>query len=103
MTVYLHDRRPVHQARKYDPALQESSADQLEGWIQGEVPGAQVTATVDSQGFSITTVTVIDGSKTIAGVPGDWIMVPHGGGSPIALADDDIQRYYEVALVAPTS
>lgn len=97
MTTYLYERRTVHQARQYRPTHSESSATSLTGWIEGAVHNAQVTATVNATSFSITTVTDVDGSETITGAPGDWIVITPGN-SPRVISDDGLLDGFEIAL-----
>jgi hypothetical protein len=94
MTVFMKDRQPIHQARKYDPSANtyESSAASLSAWIEGAT-GMETSVTADSQGFSFTYTS--DGTYTKTGGTGDWIVLV-GGSDPEVFDDATFQGRFVV-------
>lgn len=96
MTVHVKIRPPVYEARQYDPESPESTAAALTAWILSAGPSSEVAVVADAQGFSITTSTDVDGSATVTGVVGHWIVLGRNGYYPEAFTPDDLSATFEV-------
>lgn len=88
-------RREVVQARQYrSPYEQEFQAVAISGWVASVNPGYSVTNfSSDAQGFSITIDADVDGTYTLTGEVGDWLVVAPS--TIEKLTTDDIVRRYE--------
>lgn len=98
MTLILKLREPSYEARLYDPSRSDSAAASLEAWILGMMGNAEVatvTATADTQGFSISVSNGMDAPVTLTGTPGDWIVAGNGL-NPEVLTGEQLQDRYQI-------